>query len=181
MGETSPAIGQANMWELQISTQRTTIRRFIPEDAADIFACITPAITRFMAWEPPATLPAFAEVWRAWPEAMEDGTEFHFVARYCDDGRFLGIVGVHAALSGTPELGIWLRGDAHGRGLGRELIGAVIGWARETIPVRYFEYPVAKENIASRRIAEAYGGQIREYRSNPKYRSVVYHIPPTLT
>lgn len=166
------------MQDMQISTHRITVRRFIAEDAADIFTCISPAITRFMAWEPPATPADFAEVWRRWPAAMDDGSEFHFVARYRDDDRFLGIVGVHAALSGTPELGIWLRSDAHGKGLGCELIGAVIKWASEVLSVRYFEYPVAEDNLASRRIAEAYGGEVREYRSNPKYRSVVYHIPP---
>lgn len=166
------------MRDIYISTHRTSLRCFTPEDAADIFTCISPGITRFMAWEPPPTEAAFAEVWRAWPPAIEDGTEFHFVARFREDGRFLGVIGVHAALSGTPELGIWLRTDAHGKGLGRELIGAVIRWANETIPVRYFEYPVAEENIASRRIAEAYGGEVLAYRTNPKYRSVVYRIPP---
>jgi RimJ/RimL family protein N-acetyltransferase len=171
----------AIMRDIHLSTLRTSVRPFNPEDAADIFACISSAITRFMAWEPPPTQAAFEEIWRAWPDAMEHESEFHFVARFRDDSRFLGIIGVHAALSGTPELGIWLRSDAQGNGLGGELIGSVIRWASEALPVRYFEYPVAEENTASRRIAEAYGGQVREYRSHPKYRSVVYRIPPMQT
>jgi RimJ/RimL family protein N-acetyltransferase len=64
-------------------------------------------------------------------------------------------------------------------GLGRELIGAVRAWATRNFPIEYFEYPVAEENLASRRIAEAYGGQIIGRRENPKYRSVVYKIPPS--
>ena len=63
-------------------------------------------------------------------------------------------------------------------GLGCELIGAVTVWASENAAIEYFEYPVAEDNIASRRIAEAYRGSIAEQRINPKYRSVVYRIPP---
>ncbi len=163
---------------MHLSTQRATLGLFMPDDAPDIFAHISPVITRFMAWEPPATPADFEEIWRGWLDTAEEGAEFHFVARSRDDNRFLGVVGVHAARSDTPELGIWLRSDMHGKGLGRELIGAVIGWASRSLPVRHFEYPVAEDNIASRRMAEAFGGEVKERRSNPKYRSVVYHVPP---
>lgn len=166
------------MRHLQLSTRRTSIRPFVPEDAPGIFANISPGITRFMAWHPPETEAAFADVWRGWLKAIEDGSELHFTARYRNDDRFLGVIGMHAALTDTPELGIWLRSEAQGLGFGRELIGAIIGWASASFSIRYFVYPVAEENIASRRIAEAYGGEVRECRSNPKYRSVVYRIPP---
>ncbi len=112
-----------------------------------------------MAWEPPASLADFAEVWQTWLPAIENRSDLHLVARAKSDGRCLGIIGLHALQSGTPELGIWLRYDVHGMGLGRELIGAVAAWASENAAIEYFEYPVAEDNIASRRIAEAYGGQ----------------------
>lgn len=41
------------MRDIEISTTRTTIRPFKPEDASEVFACISPEITRFMAWKPP--------------------------------------------------------------------------------------------------------------------------------
>jgi RimJ/RimL family protein N-acetyltransferase len=168
------------MRSIEISTDRTVIRPFTAKDAGEVFACISPEITRFMAWEPPPTEDAFAEVWRTWLSSIEEKSELHLVPRHRDDGRCLGIIGVHALHSETPELGIWLRHDVHGLRLGRELIGAVARWVSETFPVKYFEYPVAEENIASRRIAEAYGGQVKEHRRNPKYSSVVYHITPPL-
>jgi len=101
------------------------------------------------------------------------------VARDRLDGKCLGIVGIHALATDTPELGIWLRRDVHGQRLGKELIGAVLEYACSCHTIKYFEYPVAEENIASRRIAEAYGGKVQGKRINPKYASVVYHIPPT--
>ena len=166
------------MTNIEILSTRTVVRPFAPEDAADVFACISLEITRFMAWEPPASLADFAEVWKTWLPAIENRSDLHMVARAKSDGRCLGIVGLHALQSGTPELGIWLRYDAHGMGLGCELIGAVTVWASENAAIEYFEYPVAEDNIASRRIAEAYRGSIAEQRINPKYRSVVYRIPP---
>ena len=169
------------MQGIEISTDRTTIRPFTPEDASEVFACISPEITRFMAWEPPSTADAFAEVWMNWPRVMEEGSELYFVARHREDGRCLGIIGVHALQSETPELGIWLRHDVHGKGFGYELIGAVATWVSLARPVRYFEYPVAEGNLASRRIAEAYGGRVKERRTNTKYSSVVYHIPSVVS
>ncbi|MGO4642399.1 GNAT family N-acetyltransferase [Mesorhizobium sp. 2RAF45] len=166
------------MSDIEILSVRTVIRPFEPEDAPEVFACISREITRFMAWEPPPTLDDFAEVWRAWLPSIEERSDLHMVARNRKDGRCLGIVGVHALQSGKPELGIWLRRDVHGMGYGRELIGSVAAWASKHIPVEYFEYPVAEENLVSRQIAEAFGGRIMERRTNPKYRSVVYHIPP---
>ncbi len=108
---------------------------------------------------------------------MEDSSELYLVARDRGDGRCLGIVGVHALATDTPELGIWLRYDVHGQRLGTELIGAVLEHISGRRAIRYFEYPVAEKNIASRRIAEAYGGKVEGSRVNPKYVSVIYHIP----
>jgi RimJ/RimL family protein N-acetyltransferase len=120
----------------------------------------------------------FADVWQRWLPSNDDRSNLHMVARRREDDLCLGIVGVHALQSGTPELGIWLRRDVHGMGLGRELIGAVATWTNKNYLVKYFEYPVADENVASRRIAEGFGGRVMERRTSPKYRSVVYHIPP---
>ena len=168
------------MREVEIVSTRTVAKPFTPEDATEVFDCISPRITRLVTWEPPATLADFEDVWRTWLPSIEDLSDLHLVARNRRDDRCLGIVGLHALQSGRPELGIWLRQDVHGMGFGRELIGAARAWASENVPVEYFEYPVAEENLASRRIAEAYGGRIAERRANPKYRSVVYHIPPAL-
>ena len=164
--------------DLELTTARTVLRPFVADDAADVFACISPEITRHMAWEPPKSPEHFAEVWTAWISSMADSSELYFVARERNGGKCLGIVGVHALASCTPELGIWLRPEVHGRRFGHELIGAVLKYVSASRTVRYFEYPVAEENIASRRIAEAFGGTVEDKRVNPKYASVVYHIPP---
>lgn len=130
-----------------------------------------------MDWEPPS-LQAFEARWRAWLPGSGDQSDLNFVAREQKSGRFLGRLGLHAAGSLTPELGIWLRTDVHGMGLGYELVAGLVRWASHRTLVKHFEYPVAEQNLPSRRIAEALGGQIGEQRVKSKYTAVVYHIPP---
>ena len=163
---------------VEFSTARPVVRPFTPSDASEVFDCISPEITKLMAWEPPSTMEAFEAVWRGWLVGIESRTNFNFVARERDTGRFLGVLGLHAARSPAPELGIWLRADAHGVGLGRELVSGVVRWASNATDIGHFEYPVAEQNLPSRRIAEALGGQVRGHRTHPKYYAVVYHIPP---
>jgi RimJ/RimL family protein N-acetyltransferase len=162
---------------IEIDARRIALRPFAPADAAEVFDAITPALTRFMAWEPPASTDAFAAVWRTWLQAMDEGTDFHFVARRVRDGRFLGLVGVHAARSECPELGVWMREDAHGRGYGAGAVEGVVDWAVRVLRPNGFAYPVAERNAASRRIAERLGGRIVMRRSEPKYEALVYRIP----
>ncbi|RWI90599.1 GNAT family N-acetyltransferase [Mesorhizobium sp.] len=161
----------------EIKSERLSLKLFTPGDAEELYACITPSITRFMQWEPPRSSAAFGAVWRSWLEPNLDGSDLHFVVRRSQDGRCLGLVGLHAANTVSPELGIWLNEGAQGQGIGREAIAAVVAWASEKLAPDSFDYPVAEENIASRKIAERLGGSVVGRRSNPKYIAVVYRIP----
>jgi len=78
-----------------------------------------------------------------------------------------------------PELGLWLKESAHRQGFGREVVAALVEWGHAFLGKASFTYPVAVENIASRRIAENLGGEIIGTRTNPKYDSVIYRIPST--
>ncbi|WP_421916949.1 GNAT family N-acetyltransferase [Mesorhizobium sp.] len=162
---------------VSIKSARSVMRLFTAADADEVLACITPAITRWMSWEVPSSAEAFAQVWLTWLPSIDDGTDLHFVVRCLADGRCLGLVGLHRARTEAPELGIWIREDVHGQGFGREAVAAVAAWASENLQPSHFEYPVAVENAASRRIAERLGGSVVARRSNAKYVSVVYRIP----
>ncbi|RUU74370.1 GNAT family N-acetyltransferase [Mesorhizobium sp. M7A.F.Ca.MR.362.00.0.0] len=170
------AEGDWHVGGTEINSDRLRLRPFTADDAEDLFVAITPAITRFMQWEPPRSLAAFAEVWRSWLSPIQDGSDLHFVVRALVDDRCLGLVGLHAAKTVCPELGIWIREDAQGNGIGQEAIAAVAQWASEALEPDCFEYPVAERNVASRRIAERLGGVIVGSRSSPKYNAVVYRI-----
>ncbi|MDP8249507.1 GNAT family N-acetyltransferase [Pseudochrobactrum saccharolyticum] len=161
----------------ELTTQRLKLRIYAPQDAAEMYSHITPTLTRFMAWEPPASYEEFLENKPLWEERFLKGTDYHFVARDIRSGRYIGIVGVHRATTTTPEFGVWMCEDVHGQGFGKEAVTAVFGWAKEMLQADYFVYPVAEENRASRKIAETLGGKLVSSEQKPKYMAVTYHIP----
>lgn len=161
----------------QIESTRLMLKPFTASDAAQVFPCITQTLTRFMSWEPPASPAEFERVWQGWLPTIADGSDYVFVIRLQGDGDFLGLAGLHDAKAKTPELGIWIREDRHGQGYGGEAVAALAKWASQVLVAEAFIYPVAEQNHASRRIAEALGGLWEERRSNAKYESVVYRIP----
>jgi RimJ/RimL family protein N-acetyltransferase len=158
-----------------IQSPRLQLTQFHMTDAQDVFSCITPAITRFMPWEPPS--------WSEYVTRCErrvQGPEphkFSFVIRRIDNRECLGMASFEGADSVSPELGLWLKESAHGQGFGREVVAALVDWGHATLGKGSFLYPVAVQNTASRRIAEKLRGEIIGNRTNPKYDSVVYRIP----
>ncbi|MEQ5842003.1 GNAT family N-acetyltransferase [Paraburkholderia acidicola] len=166
--------------EIHIESLRLSIRPFSAADADPAFQCITPSLTRFMAWDPPANREEFDRVWQAWLQSIDEGTEVVFAIRHRDDGGFLGLVGLHCLRDVSPELGVWIREDRHKEAFGREAVTLVAQWASRTLRTASFVYPVAEDNYPSRRIAESIGGVVVESRETPKYKSVVYAIPGQL-
>jgi RimJ/RimL family protein N-acetyltransferase len=158
-----------------IGTPRLQLSQFQMMDAQEVFACITPTIARFMPWEPPS--------WSEYVTRCEkrvqapEPNKFSFVIRRLDNRECLGMASFDDADSVSPELGLWLKESEHGQGFGREVVAALVEWGHAILGKASFIYPVAIQNIASRRIAESLHGEIIGNRTNRKYDSVVYRIP----
>ncbi|MGI3901116.1 MAG: GNAT family N-acetyltransferase [Janthinobacterium lividum] len=161
---------------VKFNSGRTTISQFEMKDAEHLFACILPAITVFMPWEPPSSVDQLRERRQ---ELMGTAAfdDFWFVIRDRKTSECLGSASINDAASNTPEIGIWLRKTVHGHGYGSETIRALCRWASQCFDPQGFIYPVAIANVPSRRIAERLGGTVIAHRTNPKYASVVYRIP----
>jgi len=158
-----------------IQSPRLQLSQFQMMDAQEVFGCITPAIAKFMPWEPPS--------WSEYVTRCEKRVQapepnmFSFVIRRLENRECLGMASLEDADSVSPELGLWLKESAHGQGFGREVVATLVDWGHATLGKGSFLYPVAIQNIASRRIAENLHGEILGNRTNPKYDSVVYRIP----
>jgi RimJ/RimL family protein N-acetyltransferase len=158
-----------------IQSPRLQLTQFQMTDAQEVFGCITPAIARFMPWEPPS--------WSEYVKRSEkrvqapEPNEFSFVIRRRENRECLGMASLEEADSDSPELGLWVKESAQGQGFGREVVAALVDWGHSTLGKGSFTYPVAVQNTASRRIAENLHGEVVGNRTNPKYDSVVYRIP----
>lgn len=131
----------------------------------EVFASFTPEVARYMY---PAPARDISETDSFIAEADEDrrsGRGLQFALRSREDGSFLGCLGLHAVDSPLPEVGLWLRREAWGRGLGSEAAGCLLQWARSRLPARFYRYPADRRNLASCAVARKEGGlPYREYR-----------------
>lgn len=76
-----------------------------------------------------------------------------------ETGQFSGVCAIHGKEPGvTAELGIWLKKSSQGKKLGREAIMRLVQWARANLVLSGLVYPVDRDNIPSRKIAESLGG-----------------------
>lgn len=163
-----------------LHTRRLELQPLSAADANEVHAAITPTLTRFMAFDPPESAQAFEGIWRGWLRHIDEGSEYTFVVRERRTGTFIGITAVHDAQTRQPELGIWIAEREQGKGYGREAVTAALRWCVARFSPEAFRYPVAVENLASRRIAEGLGGVVVRTEQVAKYLQVVYRIPAAL-
>jgi RimJ/RimL family protein N-acetyltransferase len=165
-----------------ITSARLTLRAFSAADAAESFAEANARIAKYMSWNPPASAGEYQTIWKAQLFNMKAGRELSLVIRLTSTNEFIGRAGLHPANSTLLETGIWIKESAQGRGFGREAVAAVIKWASETFHPSGFLYPVVDENIPSRRLAEALGGEIigtrhRQKAGDKDRKLLLYRIP----
>jgi RimJ/RimL family protein N-acetyltransferase len=158
-----------------IRSARLQLNQFQMMDAEEVFGCITPAVAKFMSWEPPSWSEYVARCEKR--EQAADPNQFSFVIRRLDNRECLGMASFEGGDSVSPEVGLWLKESVHRQVFGREVVAALIEWGHTTLGKESFIYPVAVQNTASRRIAEKLHGEVIANRKNPKYDSVIYRIP----
>ena len=105
-----------------------------------------------------------------------------YVVLLKETGEFIGCAGLHN-IPVKPEPGLWLKESSWKNGFGFEIIEAIRCWAKDHLECAYLYYPVRKENVPSRRIAEKLGGILEkdEFLSKNSRGEesvmVVYRIP----
>jgi RimJ/RimL family protein N-acetyltransferase len=166
---------------VSLSSQRLLLRSFTGGDAQEAFEAATPAIARFMSWDPASSLEAFAPIWQSWIPMMRAGTDVSFAVRDKASLEFLGAAGLHNIDAGEPEAGIWIKQTQHGRGYGREAVAKIVEFAGHDLGKRAVVYPVVEQNTPSRRLAESLGGRIVATRLLRKGAGVIYRIPTPMS
>lgn len=93
-------------------------------------------------------------------QAISKGEELALLVLKKESLEFLGYIAIHELNTTTPEMGIWLKEEAHNQGYGFEALTLLKNWANENLSFDYLKYPVEKNNIASRALAEKLGGKV---------------------
>lgn len=167
-----------------IQTERLVLTPVSVEYVDQMFQELTDEITQYMAIYPPKSIDDEVKFVNDSLEKMKKGADLYLVILDKTTKEYLGGVGLHKIDTRTPELGIWVKKRAHGKKIGREAIAGLKKWADKNLDFDYLIYPVDKDNIPSRKIAESLDGQVqsegtRTFPSGKVLNEVTYHIPRT--
>lgn len=144
----------------RIETDRLVIVPVDMKYAPDIFREFTLEITKYMRPPSPKEIIETETYIKSSIEKRLAGTDFAGIILDKQTGEFIGGSGLHHLDTKTPEFGIWLKKSVHGNKYGQEAILGLKKWADENLDYEYMSYPVAVENVASRKIPELMGGVI---------------------
>lgn len=123
-----------------------TLRALVADDAVALFAAHgDPETHRFWAGPPHADI---AQT-RAYTEGTIRSADGDAWAITTDGGQALGRIALFTLREGVGELGIILRPDAAGRGIGRRAVDLVTAHAFETRRLHRLVADVDPENVAS--------------------------------
>lgn len=165
-----------------IESERLRLVPVSPKYREDMFREFTDEITTWMCPPTPKDISETDAFIAKCISEAEAGNELVVAITDKSSGEFIGCCGLHKISSGIPELGIWTKKSSHGNKYGREAVTALKTWVDANVTYEYISYPVAKENIGSRKIAESLGGMVvREFvgktgRGTPM-DEVEYNIP----
>lgn len=152
-------INPVDLTSLSLDGERVRLRSINESCALSIFEEFTSKITRFMVPKPAEKIEETLAFISSSKDGMTRECEVVFTIMKKDTEEFLGCCGLHSrGKPATPELGIWLKKEAHGKKYGREAIYVVSRWAVENIDFDFLIYPVDRMNIPSRKIPESMGG-----------------------
>jgi len=143
---------------MELISKRLILKPITSAAAHDIFLHFTHEITFYMYPKPPQDLDETISFINKSIKNYENNEEIVFVASHKDTHEFLGLMGIHEIHTKTPEVGLWLKKDAHGHHYGLEGIEAIIGYAKKELDYDYIVYNCDMRNIASRNIAESLSG-----------------------
>lgn len=155
---------EQNLLNIKIQTDRLSLLPIEMKYVPDIFREFTSEITTYMSPTPPANISETEDFITSSAEGLKSGNNLQLVILDRETQEFLGCAGLHEVDGDHPEMGVWLKKSAHGKGFGREAMTAIKKWADENLDYKYILYPVVAKNIPSRKIPESLGGTIaREY------------------
>ena len=151
----------------KIETKRLVIYPLQDSHTQDIYNNFNEEINTFITPAPPKKLSDTEEFVSGAIKKNREGKDFHVVF-FIRTGEFIGGGSLAHIDTSTPEFGVWVKKSAHGNKYGREAMTALKLWADQSIEYKYLKYPVAIQNIASRKIPESLGGVIEDKYKRPR-------------
>lgn len=150
-----------NLEDVVIESERLIQRPIKIEDAVWIFRFFDDEVTKYMYPKSPENIEAVHSFIQGAITELKNSSALQLSIFKKETQEFIGCTGLHEIKHADPELGLWVKTEAHGNKYGLEAATALINWAKQNLEFEYIKYPVDKRNIASRRVPELNGGIIK--------------------
>ncbi|HKO92939.1 MAG TPA: GNAT family protein [Polyangiaceae bacterium] len=150
-----------------------------PGDGAAVSEAINASyehLKTFMAWaKPEQSVERSEQLSREFHAKWLQATDFPLAIWDQQEARILGGCGYHLREGplelGNAEIGMWIRADAAGAGLGTAALGALLRWGFSEWPWLRLSWRCSSANLASQRVAEKAGlqreGVLRSHAIDP--------------
>lgn len=159
--------------DIKIKTERLTLQPVEDTYIDDILEYFTSDVTRYMPFNPQGNRQDIVSFVEESKRTLLQNTDLVMVA-LDSNGDFTGCCGIHNITEESIELGLWLKKNSQGNGLGTEIIMALIEFLENNFTFKYILYPVDEENIANKKIPEKLG--FIPFKRYTKYKNPVTHL-----
>lgn len=149
----------------RLETERLVLRSWRVGEGAALSEAVNASIDHLRPWMPwaqqPQDVARSEEVIRGSVARWLLAQDFVLAVWDRAEARVIGGSGFHlrhgALELGIAEIGMWIRSDVAGQGLGQEALHALTRWGFSAWPWRRLVWRCDVDNHASRRVAEACG------------------------
>ena len=138
-----------------LQTERLRIVPFDEAYLADYAREFTEEITRYQFPDPFADVSAAKALVDEFCAPMREGEMLELLMLSLE-GEFIGSLEVHGLKEEVPELGLWIKVSAQGKGYGYEALRAILAWLRQERQIRTCAYEADIRNTASLRLARKF-------------------------
>ena len=148
----------------KIETERLNLVLIDLKYQDDIFREFTEEVAKYLTPKPTGNIADIVNFIESSRSETLNGKQLQMVAIEKKSGDFVACLGLHELNTKNLELGLWFKESAWGKGYGKESMLALKKWADANLDYDKIIYPVFKENLPSRKIAEFLGGKLeREF------------------
>lgn len=151
-----------NIANITIETERLLLVPITMHYIEEIFKEFTSEITTYMSPKPAKDISETKKFIQDSIETMNAWNNYQTVILDKITREFLGCAWLHVDNAKAPELGIRIKKSAHGKKFGREAVTGLSDRAKKNLGFEYLFYPVDKDNISSRKIAESLWGIVQK-------------------
>ena len=142
------------MW-FMLETERLIIQPYSNSFLEEYYKEFTDEITKYQYPDSFSNINTANEIVSGFVKDMEQGNMLELVI-LTQEGEFIGSMEAFGIKEKTPEIGLWLKRSAHGKGYGYEALKGLLDHLNATGKYQYYIYEVDVRNVASIRLVEKF-------------------------